>query len=282
MVEIALIGDVDVHSFREDKNYIIDVAFQQPDKARELPLAAAEPAHGPKPAAPAAAAPAIAAKPAAREAASDLREIVPPTSESIARRDEDGRQAEDAAGWRRGGAEIRTRSCAPVRTGKPPQPASRRSCAFREAGRKPAQAEAPQKMAGCDLPKPSPPQATSSPPQASRRATCKPRRGRHEARSRHRRCQGGGGARQRGPAPDLQLCRTDARGLIPPRRHGVAGVRFDGAARRRADPRQGRFDHRRGQPLVRWSKGRRSASASTGRRCTRSPPTNAPAARNGR
>src|SRR5579872_3850677 len=33
-VEITLIGDVDVHSFREDKNYIIDVAFQQPDKSK--------------------------------------------------------------------------------------------------------------------------------------------------------------------------------------------------------------------------------------------------------
>ena len=27
-VEIALIGDVDVHSFREDRNYNVDVAFQ--------------------------------------------------------------------------------------------------------------------------------------------------------------------------------------------------------------------------------------------------------------
>jgi tetratricopeptide (TPR) repeat protein len=33
-VEITLIGDVDVHSFREDKNYIIDVSFQQPDKPK--------------------------------------------------------------------------------------------------------------------------------------------------------------------------------------------------------------------------------------------------------
>jgi len=32
-VEVALIGDVDVHSFREEKNYIIDVAFQQAEKA---------------------------------------------------------------------------------------------------------------------------------------------------------------------------------------------------------------------------------------------------------
>jgi len=31
-VEIALIGDVDVHSFREEKNYIVDVAFQQAEK----------------------------------------------------------------------------------------------------------------------------------------------------------------------------------------------------------------------------------------------------------
>ena len=92
LVEITLIGDVDVHSFREDKNYIIDVAFQQPDKARELPTAdaahetrpAAE-AHGPKPAMPA---PSVAAaKPAAREAAPErpAGDIVPPTSESIAR-----------------------------------------------------------------------------------------------------------------------------------------------------------------------------------------------------
>jgi tetratricopeptide (TPR) repeat protein len=32
VVEIAMVGDVDLHSFREDKNYVIDVAFQQADK----------------------------------------------------------------------------------------------------------------------------------------------------------------------------------------------------------------------------------------------------------
>ena len=32
MVEAELIGDVDVHSFREEKNYIVDVAFQQSEK----------------------------------------------------------------------------------------------------------------------------------------------------------------------------------------------------------------------------------------------------------
>ena len=33
LVEVVLIGDVDVRSFREEKNYIIDVAFQQSEKA---------------------------------------------------------------------------------------------------------------------------------------------------------------------------------------------------------------------------------------------------------
>ena len=33
-VDIVLIGEVDVHSFREEKNYVIDVAFQQAEKTR--------------------------------------------------------------------------------------------------------------------------------------------------------------------------------------------------------------------------------------------------------
>ena len=36
VVELTMLGDVDVHSFREDKNYVIDVAFQQPEKASVL------------------------------------------------------------------------------------------------------------------------------------------------------------------------------------------------------------------------------------------------------
>ncbi len=60
-VELVMLGDVDVHSFREDKNYVIDVAFQQPDKAQALPQAAdaahAPPARAPeKPAVPVASA----------------------------------------------------------------------------------------------------------------------------------------------------------------------------------------------------------------------------------
>src|SRR5882724_1178170 len=48
-VDILLIGEVDVHSFREEKNYIVDVAFQQAEKPAvadaHAPLAAA--AHAP-------------------------------------------------------------------------------------------------------------------------------------------------------------------------------------------------------------------------------------------
>ncbi|WP_213738501.1 tetratricopeptide repeat protein [Bradyrhizobium sp. dw_411] len=76
LVEVTLIGDVDVHSFREDKNYIIDVAFQQADKASPL----ADASHAP------AAAPAAGEKPAvAAPASRHANELTPPTSEVIAK-----------------------------------------------------------------------------------------------------------------------------------------------------------------------------------------------------
>ncbi len=56
-VEVALIGDVDVHSFREEKNYIVDVAFQRSEKSSPLAPLASNASHGPAPAAPAPAAP---------------------------------------------------------------------------------------------------------------------------------------------------------------------------------------------------------------------------------
>ncbi len=104
-VELVLIGDVDVHSFREEKNYIIDVAFQRAEKPSTLPSTASDASHAPSaapapvvpaPAAPVAAAPAATAPVATAPAASEqpasaspaLRhsgEIVPPTSEAIAR-----------------------------------------------------------------------------------------------------------------------------------------------------------------------------------------------------
>ncbi len=63
VVELVMLGDVDVHSFREDRNYVIDVAFQQPDKPAVLPQAA-DAAHGPPPRAAGKPAPSVAAPPA--------------------------------------------------------------------------------------------------------------------------------------------------------------------------------------------------------------------------
>ena len=80
-VEIALIGDSDVHSFRDDKNYVVDIAFQ-PDKSKaaatpEATIAKAESGgHGPAP---------TAEKPAAAKPKDAHSEIKPPTSEAIAR-----------------------------------------------------------------------------------------------------------------------------------------------------------------------------------------------------
>lgn len=79
-VEIALIGDSDVHSFRDDKNYVVDISFQ-PDKGKtaataESVIAQAKPAAGHGPASD---------KPAAEKPKEVHREIAPPTSETIAR-----------------------------------------------------------------------------------------------------------------------------------------------------------------------------------------------------
>lgn len=61
-IDIAMIGEADVHAFREDKNYVVDVAFEQGQKskaARSLPKALSTPAD-------------------------KAVEIVPPSSEQIA------------------------------------------------------------------------------------------------------------------------------------------------------------------------------------------------------
>jgi hypothetical protein len=72
-VDITLIGEVDVHSFREEKNYVIDVAFQQAEKpvvadahapADTHAPAAPRAKHAPAPAKPVAAAPVAHDKPA--------------------------------------------------------------------------------------------------------------------------------------------------------------------------------------------------------------------------
>ena len=66
-VDIVLIGEVDVHSFREEKNYVIDVAFQQAEKT---PLPEQQAAAAPPPAKP---------QPASRDSRDKrLKEAVPP------------------------------------------------------------------------------------------------------------------------------------------------------------------------------------------------------------
>src|SRR3954452_9530733 len=69
-VDITLIGEVDVHSFREEKNYIVDVAFQQAEK----PVVAES--HGATAAAPQAS--------IAPRALAPAKPIAPVTSETIA------------------------------------------------------------------------------------------------------------------------------------------------------------------------------------------------------
>jgi tetratricopeptide (TPR) repeat protein len=106
VVEITMIGDVDVHSFREEKNYIIDVAFQQPEKASARPASMSDASHAPAPAAPPPAAPAPAA-PVTTPTASDkaaatpppprpASEIAPPTSETFAQQANIGINPEQA------------------------------------------------------------------------------------------------------------------------------------------------------------------------------------------
>ncbi len=73
-VEVALIGDVDVHSFREDKNYIVDIGFQS---EKPSPLASpVSPAPAP-----------MAVEPSDKPAEEPQRsgEIAPPAAETVAR-----------------------------------------------------------------------------------------------------------------------------------------------------------------------------------------------------
>jgi hypothetical protein len=87
-VDITLIGEVDVHSFREEKNYIIDVAFQQAEKpvvADQHAAAAPAAAHGPAPAKPMAMAPATHDKPVSESMPPQQpAQIAPLTSETFA------------------------------------------------------------------------------------------------------------------------------------------------------------------------------------------------------
>jgi tetratricopeptide (TPR) repeat protein len=79
-VEVALIGDVDVHSFHEERNYVIDVAFQQAEKSSALPSPAPDASHAPASAAPPAAAAAATAPAPTAPGASEKPADAPPAS----------------------------------------------------------------------------------------------------------------------------------------------------------------------------------------------------------
>src|SRR6185437_14536565 len=74
-IDLKLIGEVDVHSFREEKNYIVDIGFQQAERPLlPLPPASSE-SQPPKP---------LAAKPADEAPVASKAEIPQPTSQTIA------------------------------------------------------------------------------------------------------------------------------------------------------------------------------------------------------
>jgi len=83
-VEVALIGDVDVRSFRDEKNYIIDIAFQQAEKASALASPTPDISHAPASAAPVSAAPTPAAPGSGAPASTAPAAIAPGASEQPA------------------------------------------------------------------------------------------------------------------------------------------------------------------------------------------------------
>jgi tetratricopeptide (TPR) repeat protein len=131
-VEVALIGDVDVHSFREDKNYIVDVAFQQAEKPSALLSPAADASHAPATAAPATAVPVAAAPASAAPAPTAPAVTVPAASGTPSGEPAVPRQHGEAA---------------------PPKPE-----AFAEqAGVEPKPGPAPKPSLASEAPKPAPP-----------------------------------------------------------------------------------------------------------------------------
>ncbi|WP_079587546.1 hypothetical protein [Bradyrhizobium lablabi] len=165
-VDILLIGEVDVHSFREEKNYIVDVAFQQAEKpavadalapsaaAARAPAAAHAPAgkHGPAQVKPVAQlpreAPAKETMPQQQPAP-----LAPVTSEAIAEqanieiRPGQPMAETPAPASEHAAPAAEMASVAPEKTAQPPEPAKETA---KEKAKEPmnvAAAEAPKKMA---------------------------------------------------------------------------------------------------------------------------------------
>ncbi|HKU07688.1 MAG TPA: tetratricopeptide repeat protein [Bradyrhizobium sp.] len=163
VIEAELIGDVDVHSFREEKSYIIDVAFQQTDK---MPAAAPKASTETRaPAAPAAA-PLAAMKPAPEapakqeapakaepQAAAAPTEAPQPTSETI---------AEQAKSEIRGEAAVKPIAEAAPQVQEKPQATENPVAPVEPA--KPVAAAAPETPAAVEAAKPPAAKVEATPP----------------------------------------------------------------------------------------------------------------------
>ena len=249
-VEISLIGDVDVHSFREDKNYMSTSRFQQPtSRPRNCLSRTPRMLRRQRPPRPAA------GMAAARNAAPQSNPRRRGRSEASRAADRRNWLAEASAKHRDQAGDARQKPPTARRDGKAGgnRPAKRRLCGD-EGGRPPCRRQRQR----CRLQWPPMPAAASpvapQPPAASRRR------------------QYGFGQRQprqRRPASDLRLRRRHAGGDVSPRRYGLAGVRYHQAARYRADPQPMAARSSPKSACCRWTRGRRSASGSTARKCRR-------------
>jgi len=142
-VEMNVIGDVDVHAFREERNYNIDVAFQQADQPKTAVLPEALPA----------AKPAAAEQPAqTAKVAATGGEIEPPTSETIAREMK---------------AESKLDAAAPVAKADAAQPAPELPSRAQATGVAAPKAE----MAQADAAKPEAPKPATTKPEAAKAAS---------------------------------------------------------------------------------------------------------------
>jgi tetratricopeptide (TPR) repeat protein len=162
VVEIGLIGEVDVHAFREEKNYNIDIAYVQPDKkvaavsSDTLPgakAAAADKPNGDK---------SNGEKP--KQAAQP--EIVPPTSETIAKEMKAEAKPVVAAPATEPAAE-------PAQAAAPPKAEAAPEAAKPE----PAKAESPK----TEAPKPEVAKAETAMPEAVKPGQAKPEAAKPEA-----------------------------------------------------------------------------------------------------
>lgn len=178
-VDILLIGEVDVHSFREEKNYIVDVAFQQAEKptaadALAPPAAAAHAPvakHGPAQVKPMAQLPREA--PAKAMPQQEPEPLAPVTSEAIAEQAnieiKPGQPMTEMAAPASEHAAPATdmASAAPEKTAQPPEPA-------KETAKEPAKPAAPaEAMHAAEAPKPAAPKPAKEPMKAAAADTAK-------------------------------------------------------------------------------------------------------------